>query len=168
MKLSTRPLSRRTGTLTTMARFGLDMRSSTPGSRATCSATVSSCRQAIWKVGELSKRGIGWWAWPLVREILVGVVAPSPPGAVGADGAAGAGMKRLLHVRTGGEVRNPAAPWSGYHIIRRPGELGRLRFAATRAERGERDRSPRRLGSRLNPGPSPCTYTPPPSWSSAA
>src|SRR5437764_861539 len=105
MKLSVRPLSMRTGTLTTMARFGLDMRSSTPGSRSTCPATVSSWRQAIWKVGELSKSGTGWWAWPLVGAGRIGVVAPSPPGAVGADGAAGAGMKDSFTFAQGGEER---------------------------------------------------------------
>src|SRR5205823_13925540 len=44
--------------------------------------------------------------------------------------------ERLLHVRTGGRGKNPAAPVSGYHIIRRAGELGRVRYAATRVREG--------------------------------
>src|SRR5438477_2872206 len=91
---------------------------------------------------------MGWWAWPLVGAGRIGVVAPSPPGAVGADGAAGAGMKRLLHVRTGGRGKEPCgsverlpyytSPGDGY-----PGSVGR---------RGEGEPAPEPRTRKASPG----------------
>src|SRR5215831_10946268 len=72
MKTSVRPSSMRTGTLTTRARRGKERRFSTPGSMSMTLATVSSCRQAILKVGELSKTGIGGGGiWPFPETVSV-------------------------------------------------------------------------------------------------
>src|SRR5262245_4625655 len=73
MKTSVRPSSMRTGTLTTRARRGKERRFNTPGSMSMTLATVSSCRQAILKVGELSKTGIGGGGiWPFPETVSVG------------------------------------------------------------------------------------------------
>src|SRR6516165_824121 len=81
MNTSVRPSSMRTGMLTTRARLGWLMRSRTPLSTSMTSATASSWRQAIWKVGELSKTGMGvWgWSWWLVVTTLALTVAMLVP-----------------------------------------------------------------------------------------